>query len=66
MRTSEGMITVEYDKRTWSRGEAWSNLVDQQIPGAPPRESRPTRDYIDLGWRKAHTRDHWCWVHRGY
>lgn len=59
MKTPEKMpVRTFYDRRRWGRGEAWWNLLKQQIPGCPVVL---TEHGFRNCWRKSHTGTHWSW-----
>lgn len=53
---------VAYSKEKWSRGSAWDNLHEQQIPGCPKKLSPDGTKYYH-GWVKDHTATEWAWVY---
>lgn len=57
---SEGGIRIAYPKKQISRGEAWENLLAQQIPNCPSRPGHTNP------WRRDHNLHEWAWVWVGH
>lgn len=64
----QAYFRVAYQKHGpgwWHRGEAWANLLGQQIPGCPkPIFTKDDGQQVwGHGWVKSHTATEWAWVY---
>jgi len=65
---------VWYDKKTWTKSDAWNHLHAQMIPGCPkiihwfkaPMNNGMTHVWVH-GWRADHHNypDQWAWIYQG-